>query len=69
MNDIGLHKHLIGRQGSRLALNTPVLVIDRDALQRNIEAMAAFAPPGAGQTALPPDYQEALAPVIAANWQ
>lgn len=43
MSDIGLHKHLIGRQGSRLALNTPVLVIDRDALQRNIEAMAAFA--------------------------
>lgn len=43
MSDIDLHKHLIGRQGSRLALNTPVLVIDRDALQRNIEAMAAFA--------------------------
>ena len=34
-----------------------------------VQAMAAFAPPGAGQTALPPDYQEALAPVIAANWQ
>lgn len=43
MSDIDLHKHLIGRQGSRLSLNTPVLVIDRDTLQRNIEAMAAFA--------------------------
>lgn len=43
MSDIDLHKHLIGRQGSRRALNTPVLVVDRDALQRNIDAMAAFA--------------------------
>jgi 3-hydroxy-D-aspartate aldolase len=43
VSDIDLHKHLIGRQGSRLALNTPVLVMDRDALQRNVEAMAAFA--------------------------
>ncbi len=43
MSDIHLHKHLIGRQGSRLALNTPVLVIDRDTLQHNIAAMASFA--------------------------
>ncbi len=43
MSDIDLHKHLIGRQGSRLSLNTPVLVIDRDILQRNIEAMTTFA--------------------------
>lgn len=43
MSDIDLHKHLIGQQGSRRALNTPALVIDRDALQRNIEGMAAFA--------------------------
>lgn len=43
MSDFDLHKHLIGRQGSRLSLNTPVLVIDRDTLQRNVEAMAAFA--------------------------
>ncbi len=34
-----------------------------------VQAMAAFAPPGAGQTTLPPAYQEALAPAIAANWQ
>lgn len=31
-----------GPQG-RLALNTPVLILDLDALDRNIEAMAAFA--------------------------
>ncbi|MDK9703368.1 MAG: hypothetical protein OEL20_09525 [Sulfuritalea sp.] len=34
-----------------------------------VQAMAAFAPPSAGQTTLPPIYQEALAPVIAVNWQ
>jgi 3-hydroxy-D-aspartate aldolase len=43
MSDIDLHRHLIGQQGSRRALNTPVLVLDRDALARNIAAMAAFA--------------------------
>ncbi len=43
MTDEELHRHLIGRQGSRGALNTPVLVIDRDALDRNIARMAAFA--------------------------
>jgi Ca2+-binding RTX toxin-like protein len=34
-----------------------------------VNAMAAFAPPSAGQTRLPQDYQTALAPVLAANWQ
>jgi Ca2+-binding RTX toxin-like protein len=34
-----------------------------------VQAMAAFAPPAAGQTTLPPAYQDTLAPVIAANWQ
>lgn len=34
-----------------------------------VQAMAAFAPPAAGQATLPPTYQDALAPVIAANWQ
>lgn len=43
MSDIELHRHLIGQQGSRRSLNTPALVIDRDALDRNIAAMAAFA--------------------------
>jgi D-serine deaminase-like pyridoxal phosphate-dependent protein len=42
-SDIDLHRHLIGQQGSRAALNTPALVIDRDALDRNVAAMAAFA--------------------------
>lgn len=42
-NDWELHHHLIGLQGSRAALNTPALVIDRDALGRNIAAMGAFA--------------------------
>ncbi|MDP1651355.1 MAG: calcium-binding protein [Rhodocyclaceae bacterium] len=34
-----------------------------------VQAMAAFSPPAAGQTTLPSNYQTALAPVIAANWQ
>jgi len=38
-----LHAHLIGRQGSRRSLNTPALVLDVEALDRNIAAMAAFA--------------------------
>ncbi|MGH6956900.1 MAG: alanine racemase, partial [Caulobacteraceae bacterium] len=38
-----LHAHLIGRQGSRRALNTPALVLDIEALDRNIAAMAGFA--------------------------
>lgn len=38
-----LHQHLIGRQGSRAALNTPALIVDIDALERNVAAMAAFA--------------------------
>ncbi|WP_304219046.1 DSD1 family PLP-dependent enzyme [Phenylobacterium aquaticum] len=43
MNDQELHAHLIGRQGSRRDLNTPVLVVEEDALQRNIARMAEFA--------------------------
>jgi D-serine deaminase-like pyridoxal phosphate-dependent protein len=42
-NDLELHRHLIGRQGSRGELNTPALVIELSALKRNIAAMAAFA--------------------------
>ena len=40
--DRELHEHLIGRQGSRADLNTPVLVLDVEALDRNIAAMAAL---------------------------
>jgi D-serine deaminase-like pyridoxal phosphate-dependent protein len=43
VNDQELHAHLIGRQGSRRDLNTPVLVVDLDALDRNIAIMSAFA--------------------------
>jgi len=34
-----------------------------------VNAMAAFAPPSAGQTTLPQNYQDQLGSVIAANWQ
>ncbi|MDP1791902.1 MAG: cysteine peptidase family C39 domain-containing protein [Methylibium sp.] len=37
-------------------------------VQNLVSAMAGFTPPAAGQTTLPPSYQTALAPVIAANW-
>lgn len=43
MTDAELHAHLIGRQGSRRDFNTPVLVIDLAALDRNIATMARFA--------------------------
>ena len=42
MNDRDLHAHLINQQGGRRSLNTPVLVIDLDAFERNIAAMAAY---------------------------
>ncbi|MDP2066329.1 MAG: calcium-binding protein [Burkholderiaceae bacterium] len=38
-------------------------------VQNLVTAMAAFAPPSAGQTTLSASYATALAPVIAANWQ
>ena len=41
--DRDLHDHLIGQQGSRADLNTPVLVLDVEALDRNIQRMAALA--------------------------
>jgi Ca2+-binding RTX toxin-like protein len=37
-------------------------------VQNLVNAMASFSPPGAGQTTLPPAYEAALLPVIAANW-
>ncbi|PXA93205.1 threonine aldolase [Caulobacter sp. D4A] len=43
MTDIALHADLVGQQGSREQLNTPVLVLDRAALSANIATMAAFA--------------------------
>ncbi|MDR2876003.1 MAG: hypothetical protein LBV44_08780 [Methylobacillus sp.] len=38
-------------------------------VQNLVQAMAAFAPPAAGQTTLPTNYQNSLETVIAANWQ
>jgi len=38
-----LHGDLIGRQGSRRQLNTPALVVDIEALDANVAAMAEFA--------------------------
>ena len=43
MTDEQMHRTLIGRRGSRGELNTPVLLVDLDALKRNIERMARFA--------------------------
>jgi 3-hydroxy-D-aspartate aldolase len=43
LDDVRLHAHLIGKPGSRSELNTPVLVLDRDALGRNVQKMAALA--------------------------
>ena len=42
-DDQRLHGALIGEPGGVSQLNTPVLVIDRDALERNLARMAAFA--------------------------
>lgn len=42
-DDLTLHSHLIGRQGSRADLNTPALILDIDALDRNIARMAGLA--------------------------
>jgi 3-hydroxy-D-aspartate aldolase len=43
LDEVRLHAHLIGKPGSRRELNTPVLVLDRDALGRNVQKMAALA--------------------------
>ena len=40
--DRDLHAHLIGQQGARADLNTPVLVLDVEALDRNVQRMAAL---------------------------
>ena len=37
-------------------------------VQNLVQTMAAFAPPAAGQTTLPANYQASLEPQIAANW-
>jgi 3-hydroxy-D-aspartate aldolase len=42
MGDFELHGHLIGAADSRRQLNTPALIVDIQALDRNIARMAAF---------------------------
>lgn len=42
MNDRDLHAHLINQQGGRRSFNTPVLVIDLDAFEKNVAGMAAY---------------------------
>nr|WP_295661263.1 alanine racemase [Polymorphobacter sp.] len=63
MTDEELHGHLIDRQGSRRDFNTPVLVVDLDALDRNIARMAAFA--AASGLALRPHAKTHKSPEIA----
>src|SRR5690242_14598322 len=43
MTTLGPNERLIGKSGSRAMLDTPALLIDRDALERNIVAMAMHA--------------------------
>jgi 3-hydroxy-D-aspartate aldolase len=43
MTALGPNERLIGKPGSRALLDTPALLIDRDALERNIVAMAMHA--------------------------
>lgn len=42
-SDLALHGPLVGLKDGRARLNTPALVVDLDALDRNIARMAAFA--------------------------
>ena len=42
-NDLQLHGSLVGHAGAREQLNTPALIVDREALDRNIARMAAYA--------------------------
>ncbi|MCP1445056.1 hypothetical protein J3D54_004188 [Pseudomonas sp. GGS8] len=44
-------------------------VLLENQIDQLVGAMAAFAPPAAGQLSLPQNYKEALSTVIASNWQ
>jgi 3-hydroxy-D-aspartate aldolase len=43
LDDFRLHESLLGQPSSRAELNSPVLVVDRDALERNIRKMTELA--------------------------
>jgi Ca2+-binding RTX toxin-like protein len=49
------------KAGGKTLLNTDVLKL--------VNAMAAFAPPAAGQTTLPANLQTTLNPILSANWK
>ena len=68
--DRDLHDHLIGQQGSRADLNTPVLVLDVEALDRNIHRMAALAAGAATGEVIripvtPPSASTSASPILA----
>lgn len=52
----------------QISLGSGEVLLDTQ-VQMLVDAMAGFAPPVAGQTTLPKNYQDVLAGVIAANWQ
>ncbi|NBI14067.1 S8 family serine peptidase [[Haemophilus] felis] len=43
--------------------------LDHNNVDRLVNAMAAFAPPAAGQISLPPNIQTELHPILSANWR
>ncbi|KJC42415.1 threonine aldolase [Bradyrhizobium sp. LTSP885] len=63
MTDEELHRLLIGRPGSRQALNTPALILDLAVLKANIARMAEFA--ASGGLALRPHVKTHKSPHIA----
>ncbi len=52
-----------------LTINTNGASLEGSQINILVQAMAAFAPPSAGQTVLPDDYQASLQPVIASTWK
>ncbi len=63
VTDESLHRRLVGQPGGRALLNTPVLVVDLPALDRNIARMAAFA--GAAGVKLRPHAKTHKSPDVA----
>jgi len=71
--DFNISELALNFDGARKVRSSPATSgidggVDRK-LENLVSAMASFAPPAAGQTTLPQNYQDALAGVIAANWQ
>jgi len=47
---------------------SPTEVLIHTQVELLVQAMASYPPPPMGQSSLPPDYHQALAPLIAASW-